>query len=793
MSKNRMFRRNAGAAVFHAGGGAGGAGIRAVLPVKAAGAVLRAAAGVAVGMLAARAAVFGELTPFGMAAVAAAPPGEGLFVLLGAILGCMAPGAGPYALRYIAAAGAVYLVRWFFSSFEEFSAHPATTPAIASVVCFITGLAVVIANGATPIAVVLCVSETLLCGCVTLFFRDAHEAVAGPHGLWIPRQRQTVSILISVCVLLLPLTKVSLAGVSPGRVLGILAILVAARYGAETGGSMAGVAVGVVMSLSDKNMAFALAGYALGGLIAGVFSPMGRFWSVFAFILANAVPVVYLANATAALADFYEVAAATVLFVLLPERLLARASIVFVPAAGGPTQGRMKEMLAQRLKTAAGALEEVSHTVTEVLGRMRKIRTADISDIYAEASEMTCRRCGMRMYCWETAYGDTMGTFNDMTPVLHRKGKLEREDVPGYFAGRCCRLGELLASVNKCYARHITRQSAERRTERLREMLPEEFSCISGLLGEMVQEFEDAPAVGGALEARAREALTASGFTVTGLFCRMDSRARLTVEAEVDPDVKLRINTREVLDRLSAACGRHMEGPEGMAAKGRLRLTFYERPLYRVSFGQAFVQKSGERLCGDAGESFVDGAGRAVMLLSDGMGCGGHAAVDSNLAVGLMSNLVRAGFGFESAARVVNSAVMLKSGDESFATLDIASVDLYTGDTAIFKAGASPAYIRRSGRVERVAACSMPVGILETVQLEKTHASLHQGDLIAIVSDGVNCCGDAWLLRELETYGGEDAQAFAKRLAEKAKSTRDDGHDDDITVMVAVIGRAEAA
>lgn len=63
-----------------------------------------------------------------------------------------------------------------------------------------------------------------------------------------------------------------------------------------------------------------------------------------------------------------------------------------------------------------------------------------------------------------------------------------------------------------------------------------------------------------------------------------------------------------------------------------------------------------EKLCGDTFESFYDGRGNYVVILSDGMGTGPRAALDSAMASGLMARLVKAGFGFQSALRLVNSS-----------------------------------------------------------------------------------------------------------------------------------------
>ena len=73
----------------------------------------------------------------------------------------------------------------------------------------------------------------------------------------------------------------------------------------------------------------------------------------------------------------------------------------------------------------------------------------------------------------------------------------------------------------------------------------------------------------------------------------------------------------------------------------------------------------------------------AQMILCDGMGTGRPAAVDGSLAAELTARLLKAGFTAELAARLVNVALALKSDEESGATLDLISVDLYTGTARI--------------------------------------------------------------------------------------------------------------
>ena len=109
-----------------------------------------------------------------------------------------------------------------------------------------------------------------------------------------------------------------------------------------------------------------------------------------------------------------------------------------------------------------------------------------------------------------------------------------------------------------------------------------------------------------------------------------------------------------------------------------VRIIITEKPLLNVNHpARSFC--AGQRLRGDSFEIFTDGVGKWYAVLSDGMGSGGRAAVDSAMALGLTSRLIRAGFGPDSVVRMVNSALMVKSGDESLSTLDMMELDLFNG------------------------------------------------------------------------------------------------------------------
>lgn len=86
--------------------------------------------------------------------------------------------------------------------------------------------------------------------------------------------------------------------------------------------------------------------------------------------------------------------------------------------------------------------------------------------------------------------------------------------------------------------------------------------------------------------------------------------------------------------------------------------------------------------------------GRFVMCLSDGMGSGMEACKESETVVELLEQFMESGFSQETAAKMVNSALVLKGQDGMFSTVDICAVDLYTGICNFLKAGAASTFIK---------------------------------------------------------------------------------------------------
>lgn len=739
------------------------------------------------GILASRGTVFGGYSPFGVALAASAPFPNLIAVTAGTIVGSLLPGAVNEGIRYLAAILATAAIRWTLNDLKKLNQSQLFAPIVAFVPIFATGLAISTASLITSTTIVSNLTEAMLAAGAAYFFTQTIKTLSGNKGIATLNQQELACMALTGCIGILAFSNVMIGYVSVGRILAVLAVLFCAQYGGVGGGSISGIATGIIFSLSSASLSYIAGAYAFGGLIAGLFSPLGRIAVAAAFILSNGIVALQTGNTATVVAGAYEVMAATLIFMLIPKSATQGLAQIFTTPADNPSADGMRRSVIMRLDFASKTLSDVSGCVDEVSKKLKKISVSDFNQVYQKTATSVCGRCGLKALCWQQEYSNTMNAFNDLTQALKTKHKITQEDFPRQFLERCKKVPEVVGAVNQYYIGYETNAAADRRITEVREVVYDQFCGMSEILEDMAQELELYEKYDFTLGEQLCAMLRASGVLPIDVSCRVDRYNRLSVEIEAAKEEAASLFKKDLLRQIDRVCGRKMDAPCISTAPDRCRIQLSERPAYQAKLAVAQHVCNNGSLCGDYCSYFNDGMGRMVMIISDGMGSGGRAAVDGAMAAGILSKLAKAGISFDCALRIVNSALLVKSGDESLATLDVARVDLFSGKVEFFKAGAAISYVVRKGKIHRVDLSSLPAGILTEISFAKETYQLQDGDRLLMISDGVLTEGDAWLEGELLTWEDQGEEEFAQKIVEQARERRKDGHDDDITVLAARI------
>lgn len=210
--------------------------------------------------------------------------------------------------------------------------------------------------------------------------------------------------------------------------------------------------------------------------------------------------------------------------------------------------------------------------------------------------------------------------------------------------------------------------------------------------------------------------------------------------------------------------------------------------------GAVLRPREGETVCGDTVVSFQREDGLWCLLLADGMGSGEPARKESSLICRLLRQFLEAGVEPEAALKTLNSAMALRGTETgSFTTVDLCTCDPSTGETAFFKFGAAPSYLKKGGVVRRITGGTLPVGLRDAPAApDVTRATLERGGFAVMVSDGVADPGeDEWLQNLLAGWDGDDPQNLASLIL--SESIRRERLQDDCGIQILYRPKAGAA
>jgi Serine phosphatase RsbU, regulator of sigma subunit len=227
---------------------------------------------------------------------------------------------------------------------------------------------------------------------------------------------------------------------------------------------------------------------------------------------------------------------------------------------------------------------------------------------------------------------------------------------------------------------------------------------------------------------------------IKNLYLIENELGRMEISISMKNTKKATLSADEVGDLLSVLLNiRLISAGDNPFFVGDEWKTFYyiEEAKFHVLTGVAKAVKETEKISGDNYAFFTTGTGNQTAILSDGMGSGDKACADSTMVVELMEKFLEAGFQTETAVQMINSSLVSGGENTNMSTLDLCSIDLYSGECRFVKVGSSSSYIKRQHLVDRISAGNLPMGIFQKPDMEIVGRTLVDGDYVIMVSDGI--------------------------------------------------------
>ena len=251
------------------------------------------------------------------------------------------------------------------------------------------------------------------------------------------------------------------------------------------------------------------------------------------------------------------------------------------------------------------------------------------------------------------------------------------------------------------------------------------------------------------------------------------------------------IGTREIAEAVSEAFGKAYMPSRNcrkVISNEFTTTTYVEEANFYVLHGAARKARGESGISGDNYSLKELENGQVLMGISDGMGYGASACLESETVIELLEQLLDSGFDGDTALKMINSVMIMNSEEEHPATLDYGVIDLHSGMCDLVKIGAATTFVKRGNWVETIKSTSMPLGMFAEVDYDSTSKKLYDGDLVIMVSDGVIDAlntedNDGKLVEIIRNIDGGSPKDIADCILEKAVSDKS-RLTDDMTVLV---------
>lgn len=465
------------------------------------------------------------------------------------------------------------------------------------------------------------------------------------------------------------------------------------------------------------------------------------------------------------------------LYALLPEKLLGRWSEKLKLYG----EKQLTRLAINTERAAAGEqLFEMSAVFREIENAFVSLDGDSENETGAEEAmeealfNSVCAECENRQRCADTGMGEAI---EKLVGIGAGKGKVSLLDMPARLSAECVNPSGLLFCLNKLLAEY-RRHALELENAALgRQLLASQAKCVSEMLKELAVE-QSRPFAANAQKERELKTLLARAGVVCQEAMVTEENVCLTCAGNYD--------TKRVARTVEKLFAPAVLSKKRALAADKFFYEFRKRPAFDAAFGTASARKEGESASGDTYSVLRIDERTFLMALSDGMGSGEYARRISDCTVSLVESFYRAKLPPSLILETVNRLLSFNK-EESFACVDIATVDLDNGGADVVKIGSPLGFILSENKIEILESESLPLGILDGVKPTTLTKKLADGDTVLFISDGVTDAfgSSADIADFLQALSPRNPQALCDALIGEALAREGGKARDDMTAVAA--------
>ena len=563
-------------------------------------------------------------------------------------------------------------------------------------------------------------------------------------------------------------------------------------------GATSGISMGLIISMIELQNGMQIAVFAVCGVLAGILNKFGKLGVIIGFMLGNSL-LIYLTNGdTIRLVYFREIFIAALGLLFVPtnakieiEDLLGRNKLL--SDLGENRLSENEEML--------NKLNVISETIAEIVPENENT-VNDLQEDFKDILFGNLEEIENNMF-FEEIINEETGIADDIFYVLQENDIILEKDLleifrkhNNYIIMQDAQIKEDLQEVikitNKSYKMlqmEITRVQEKNKTL---QNVKKSLENISNAINNTVKTSENAPKSKFAAKEKELAVLLKNKYPNLILSrIKQVSNGKFIVKLAFENNkTKDKQYIANISNVISKSIGSKMAFVRD-SEKEKYVQTYMSEDKFMLQVGSSKVTKDGSSVSGDCSLQMKLKDGKYLLAISDGMGTGRKARQSSKLAINTLEEMLSGGFDSNDTINIINDTVNFGTDSEMYATLDFAILDLYTGSAKIAKSAACNTYIKNKKNVKIISGKSMPVGVIDKMELDTRDIDVSDGDIIVMCSDGLLESQDDikkdWIEEYLRNISTTNVQKVADLIVAEAVDNSFGIARDDITVIVAKV------
>lgn len=607
---------------------------------------------------------------------------------------------------------------------------------------------------------------------------------------------ELISMAILLCLVIAGVGNFSLWGVQLRNIIALFSIIAIAYAGGTNIGAVLGIAMGLIIGVANSDILISTTLYGACGLIVGVFKETGKIVSILAYLVTCFMVMMYSGNLD--MVSSIEVGVAAICMIFIPVKFIKG---ILLEIDNDEKRKVLSDTQIEGVKTEfINRLEDLKSVFSAISVSLNNLSENDKLHLKGKGTALVgtladrvCVNCELNKKCWERELHSTFSDFGDLMLSWEEK----KPYIPKDLSSKCVKKNTLLKTSEELFNTYSINEALKTRLAEGRVLIANQINNMSLSIGDALRDFEKDVSSCLDLDKVIRKALAKNRVKYKGVYSYTDREGRLKIKVKLNNCDGGSYCIKNILPVISDVMRRPLclsdEGCKINPTTNECSIEIEEAPKYHVSSYAAFSPKDGEKYSGDSFSFGKNRSGKYLTSISDGMGSGPEAGLESGVTIDLVEKFMESGFGETATINVVNSIMAMKfNEDEKFTTLDMNSIDLYTGDVSFLKVGGVVSFIKSGKNVEVIDDSGLPFGILESVDIKPVKRKLKNGDIVVTISDGIldvdksNLGNSNWLSEFLMKSSG-NPEVLSRDILEMAKNISRGKIFDDMTVVVSKV------